>query len=103
MTGRGDDPIPLSSSLDAVVRSWRGGDGRTTASVFASWEAAVGEHLAQHARPLSLDEGCLVVEVHEPGWATQLRFLEADLLERLAGVVGPGRILRLEVRVRRRS
>ena len=49
--------------------------------------------------PCSLDDGRLVVEVDEPGWATQLRYLEADLLERLAAVAGAGAVRSIEVRV----
>jgi len=41
------------------------------------------------------------VEVDEPGWATQLRYLEREILERLAAVGGSG-VERIEVRVRRR-
>jgi predicted nucleic acid-binding Zn ribbon protein len=99
---REDDPVGITDALDAVVRSWRGGDGRATASVFASWEAAVGEHIARHVRPVQLDDGRLVVEVDDPAWSTQVRFLEAEVLGRLATVVGPGRVVTLEVRVRRR-
>jgi predicted nucleic acid-binding Zn ribbon protein len=43
----------------------------------------------------------LVVVVDQPGWATQLRFLEADLLRRLAEMVGPGVVETIEVKVRR--
>jgi hypothetical protein len=43
-----------------------------------------------------------VVEVDDPAWSTQVRFLEAEVLGRLATVVGPGRVVTLEVRVRRR-
>jgi hypothetical protein len=41
------------------------------------------------------------VEVDEPGWATQLRFLQADVLERLHDVVGV-RANALDVRVKKR-
>ena len=53
-------------------------------------------------RPVSLDGGRLVVEVDEPGWATQLRYLEATLRERLAAVTGGFHVRSLEVRVRAR-
>jgi len=42
----------------------------------------------------------LVVDVDQPGWATQLRYLETDLLARLAAVAGPGAVRSIEVRVR---
>jgi predicted nucleic acid-binding Zn ribbon protein len=71
----------------------------TLSTVFASWPDMVGESVAQHSRPRSLRDGVLVVAVDEPAWATQLRWLEADLLARLEAVLGPGQVARIEVRV----
>jgi predicted nucleic acid-binding Zn ribbon protein len=95
-----DDPVSLEESLDTVVRSLRGAGARATAGVFGQWEEVVGPLVAAHARPSLLDEGRLVVDVDQPGWATQLRYLETDLLARLASVAGAGAIRTIEVRVR---
>jgi predicted nucleic acid-binding Zn ribbon protein len=99
-----NDPEPhaLHDSLDAVVRGLRGPGAGAVKGVFADWDEAVGARVAQHARPVALRDGVLVVEVDEPGWATQLRYLQAAVLERLAEVAGPGAVTSLEVRVRRR-
>jgi predicted nucleic acid-binding Zn ribbon protein len=97
-----DDLHAVSESLDVVVRGLRGAGAKATAGVFGRWEDVVGPHVAAHARPVALDDGRLVVEVDEPGWATQLRYLEADFLEQLATVAGPGAVRSIEVRVRRR-
>jgi hypothetical protein len=42
----------------------------------------------------------LVVAVSDPAWATQLRFLEATLLERLQDELGADTVTVIEVRVR---
>ncbi len=97
-----DDLHPLSESLDVVVRGLRGAGAKATAGVFGRWEDVVGPHVAAHARPVVLDDGRLVVEVDEPGWATQLRYLEGDLMQQLEAVAGPGAVRSIEVRVRRR-
>ena len=97
-----DELHTLGESLDVVVRSLRGAGAKATAGVFGHWEDAVGPHVAAHAHPVLLDAGTLVVEVEEPGWATQLRYLEAELLERLAAVAGAGAVRSIEVRVKRR-
>ena len=85
-----DDPVPLSVSLTGVVRSLRGGaagdPGRSAQAlggVFGRWTDAVGEAVAAHVQPVKLDGDRLVVEVDDPAWATQLKFLEATLRERL--------------------
>ena len=40
-----------------------------------------------------------MVAVDEPAWATQLRWLEADLVTRLNEALGAGQVERIEVRV----
>lgn len=96
-----DEPISLSASLDGVLRSLRGGAGRAeVGGVFGRWDEAVGAAVAAHARPVRLADGVLLVEVDDPAWATQLRFLDDDLRGRLADVTGV-RVERLDVRVAR--
>jgi predicted nucleic acid-binding Zn ribbon protein len=96
-----DELHPLADSIDAVVRALRGPSAKATAGVFGQWEEAVGPTVAAHARPVLLDSAHLLVEVDEPGWATQLRFLEPELLARLEAVAGAGAVTRIDVRVRR--
>ncbi len=103
--------VPLRASLDGVVRSLRGGptagsgpagaapSAGAMGGLFRGWADAVGERVAAHARPIVLDRGRLVVEVDQPGWATQLRFLEADLVARLRPYVAPAPIDSVEIRV----
>jgi predicted nucleic acid-binding Zn ribbon protein len=69
--------------------------------VVARWREAVGDVVADHAKPVSLEAGRLLVEVDDPGWATQLRYLESTLVEQLAAVLGTGVVTRVNVRVRR--
>ena len=94
------DPKPVGESLDRVVSALGGPTAGALTAIFARWPEVVGDRVAAHARPLSIDDGRLVVGVEEPGWATQLRYLEADLLRRLADVAGEGVVRRIDVRVR---
>jgi predicted nucleic acid-binding Zn ribbon protein len=95
------DPRPISWGIDRVLRSLRGGDRQATVTVFSRWKDLVGEGVAAHVRPLKLDEGTLIVDVDDPAWATQMKFLESDLLSRLRET-GDLSVQRLEIRVRRR-
>jgi predicted nucleic acid-binding Zn ribbon protein len=90
---------PLSEGLDKVVRSLRGAGAQATYTLFGRWQAVVGEAIAAHAKPVKIEQGRLLVHVDEPGWATQLRYLEGDLVERLtaAGV----EVTAIDLRVRR--
>ncbi len=98
------EPVPLHQSIDAVINALRGGgaaagDARSMGSLFNRWADAVGEVVADHARPIKLDGGRLLVEVDEPGWATQLRFLERDVIDRLRAVAGL-EVSRFDIRVK---
>ena len=94
-----DDPVAITAALDRVVRGLRGGESRrAVGGVFGRWEEAVGPALAAHVRPVRLERGTLLVEVDDPAWATQLRFLADDVRARLRDAVGVS-IERLEVRV----
>lgn len=102
MSGRwGDDPVPISSALDDVLRALRPGAGRReVGGVFGRWEETVGPNVAANVRPVRLESGRLLVEVVDPAWATQVRFLADDLRARLAEVAGV-EVQEVDVRVRR--
>lgn len=97
-----DDAMPLALSLDAVIRSLKGDSAGAVAGVFGHWEEAVGDAISAHAKPILLDNGRLLVEVDQPGWATQLRYLEKELLERLRPHLGGAELHSIDVRVARR-
>ena len=104
------DPIPIGDSLNSVIRSLRNdssdaGSSSQTAGqlggVFGRWAEAVGDAVATHVKPVKLDGTKLIVEVDDPAWATQLRFLETALKQRLLEVAG-ATIESVEVRVKGR-
>lgn len=101
MNDGAEDPVSLGASLDAVMRSLKGANGRAHGGVFAAWESIVGATVASHAKPVALDNGRLLVEVDQPGWATQLRYLESDLIERLKPHTAGVELTSIELRVAR--
>ena len=103
------DPVPIGDSLNRVVRSLRNDTNGAVASgqtasqmgdVFGRWSEAVGDAVAAHVKPVKLDGTKLIVEVDDPAWATQLRFLETTLKQRLLEVAG-ALVETIEARVRR--
>jgi predicted nucleic acid-binding Zn ribbon protein len=102
LPGGRPEPRKVGDSLDRVAASLGVPHASTLSGVFASWPEMVGEAVATHSRPLSLRDGTLVVAVDDPAWATQLRWLEADLVARLVEVLGDGEVARIEVRVQPR-
>jgi predicted nucleic acid-binding Zn ribbon protein len=95
-------PRRVRDSLEQVVDRLGGAPLPALEAVFARWPEAVGPVIAAHSRPVSMSSGTLVVAVDEPGWATELRYLAAGVLERLKEVAGQPVAERLEVRVQRK-
>jgi len=89
----------MAEALERVLRGWGTGSPATTRSLFADWEDIVGEPLASHVRPRSLRRGTLVVAVTDAAWATQLRFLEAELVARIRAATGSSEVVAIQVRV----
>jgi len=99
---RGDaGPRPLDASLDAVSRRLGMKDSRGLGRLFAHWSEIVGPGMAEHVRPVRLDTESLVVSVDHPAWATQVRRMGDQLLDRVAEETGAARPSRVEVRVQR--
>lgn len=92
-------PRRVGEALDRVVRHLGAPRAEDVASVFARWDELVGDQIAAHARPVALRDGAVVVAVDDPAWASQLQWLESDLLARL-GEATDEPVTRLEVRVR---
>jgi predicted nucleic acid-binding Zn ribbon protein len=96
-----DDPVPVTAALDGLLRSLRGGGGRAeVGGVFGRWDDAVGPMIAANVRPVRLEHGALLVEVGDPAWATQVRFLSDDIRRRLREEAGV-EVTSVDVRVRR--
>lgn len=83
-----EEPVTIATALDGVVRSLRGPSRRDVGGLFGRWSEAVGEQVAAHVKPLKLDGGVLTVEVDDPAWATQVKFLTPTIVARLRDVAG---------------
>lgn len=104
MSGTGQEdagPRSLHASLDEVSRKLGMQDARGLGRLFSHWEELVGPGIASHVKPVRLDAEALVVAVDHPAWATQVRQLGEDLLDRVSEEIGVPRPGRVEIRVRR--
>lgn len=91
---------PLNDVLGKVLRGMKMSDETTALSLFSSWRLIVGDGIADHVTPQRLEKRTLTVEVDDPAWATQLKFLESQLLSTLKEHVGD-EVDNLHIKVRR--
>jgi predicted nucleic acid-binding Zn ribbon protein len=100
LPGPPPDPRPLGASLDRISQSLGGPPAAALATIFAQWETIVGDAVAAHSWPLNLARETLTIGVDQPGWATQLTYLEADLVRRIAEATGTDAVRHVRVTVR---
>ena len=96
----GKPPRELSDVLSKLLRKMKVSDTTTSVGLFSHWRDIVGDAIADHVTPKRLEKKVLVVEVDDPAWATQLKFLESQLLSTLRTHVGD-EVNSLDVKVRR--
>jgi hypothetical protein len=73
----------LFKTLAAVVRVIGDEPEVAEAAAIAAWKKAAGDGLRQHAVPLRLDSGKLVVAVADAVWQKQLGAMKAQLVYRM--------------------
>ena len=69
------------------------------ATLLDRWPEVVGESLAARIKAVAVRGSDLLVSVDDPAWASQISWLETQLLERIDGIIGSGRITAVRVRV----
>tara|TARA_Y100001970_G_scaffold165989_1_gene202947 strand:+ start:2848 stop:3177 length:330 start_codon:yes stop_codon:yes gene_type:complete len=78
------EPRSIRDVLKRLVNDF--GDGGLLYLLHQHWEQAVGLTVAEHCKPQKIVDGHLVVYVDHPGWATEIKYLEYELLENLAQI-----------------
>jgi predicted nucleic acid-binding Zn ribbon protein len=95
-------PVRLGDTIDGVLARLGTPSRAGVEVVFDRWDEVVGEVMAARTRPVAIDGETLVVRCDDPALTTHVRFLEPQLLARLAELSGARHITRVEVRVDRR-
>jgi hypothetical protein len=61
----------------------------------AAWRTAVGDAIAEQARPISERGGVLTIACSASVWAQELDLMAPSIIERLNGTLGGSRIARI--------
>ncbi len=92
-------PVPIRASLEKLLAGLGSPEIDSMTMLVERWPEVVGERLAERIQAVAVRRRELLVTVDDPAWASQIAWLEAQLLERVEGIVGPGRIVAVRVRV----
>jgi predicted nucleic acid-binding Zn ribbon protein len=58
--------------------------------IFSAWSGIVGEKMASHARPVRTSDRILYVEVDDPLWLAQLKYMKLDIIEKIDASIKEG-------------
>jgi len=72
----------LKSILDTVLKEHNFGDVHTH-KVFCEWKELAGTKVAAHATPVRMNKRILYVEVDDPVWLAQLKYMKGDIMSKI--------------------
>jgi hypothetical protein len=89
----------LIKALPALLQAAADPEGVAEVAAVAVWKHVAGEGLRQHAVPLRLQKGTLIIAVADAVWQKQLESMAGQLLFRLNALLGQAVVTYIEFRV----
>ncbi|AKE38001.1 DciA family protein [Corynebacterium camporealensis] len=65
--------------------------------IMGNWDNLVGEAIAAHTKPEKIKDQVVYVSCANSNWATQLRYLQRQILKKIADRLGPDVIVKLQI------
>ena len=93
------DFVSVQRSMERVLTSLTG-IGARGIDVVRLWPDVVGPEIARHSSAVKFSRSCLFVVVGDPRWASELRHLGRQLVDRLNEAVGSNVVVDLKISVR---
>lgn len=87
----------LFKTLSAVLRLVGNDPQVIEAAAIAAWKKAAGDGLRQHAIPVRLTDGTLVVAVADAVWQKQLGAMKDQLIYRTNSIIGQPLVREIEL------
>ncbi len=82
--------ILLKQVLESVLKEHKLASDIDAYKVFSCWGEIAGPIVANHCRPVRLNGDILYVEVDDPIWLSQLRYMKRDILHKIDKRTKPG-------------
>ena len=92
------DPIHLRSVLEQLLKDFGTPEIKVVTSVVDQWQEIVGIDLAKKVSAVAVSGSVLIVQVDDPAWASQISWLEKQLLDKIESLVGEEKITSIRVR-----
>ena len=82
--------VSLKQVLESVLKERKFTSNIDAYKVFSFWDEIAGPVVANHSRPVRLNGDILYVEVDDPIWLSQLRYMKRDILQKIDKRTKPG-------------
>jgi len=92
-----EEPVQLGEAVAAVGRELGIPAPDALAAISSAWPEIVGDALVAHAQVRSIRDGVCTIAVDGPGWATQLRYAERQVVERAQRCCGDAVVTSIRV------
>ena len=92
------EPVHLRSVLEQLLKDFGTPDISVVTSIVDQWEEVVGIDLATKISAVAISGSELIVRVDDPAWASQINWLEKQLLDKITNLVGEEKITSIRVR-----
>ncbi len=76
--------------VEKILKKYRLNGDLDAYRVFEVWDDLVGDRIANHTRPIKIDGYFLLVEVDDPLWLTQLKYMKTDILDKIGVTIKKG-------------
>lgn len=93
-----NEPVHLRSVLEQILKDFGTPDIEVVTSIVDQWQDVVGVDLAAKISAVAVSGSELIVRVDDPVWASQISWLENQLLEKITRLVGEEKITSIRVR-----
>ena len=94
-----DDPQPIRVGLERFFRHLGAPPVDVVATLTDRWSEIVGPALAGRTRPLELVDGVLTVGCDDGAWASQIGWMEAQVIDRFSAVFPDVALVRVTTRI----
>ncbi|WP_437583550.1 DUF721 domain-containing protein [Paramicrobacterium sp. CJ85] len=82
--GKGRDPKGIDDVMNSLTTQLGWESPLAQSELIVKWAQIAGESTAAHSEPIGIEAGVLTVRCDSTAWATQLRLMRVDIMNRIS-------------------
>lgn len=94
-----EDPTPVGETLERYLAYLGAPPIRTLSALLDRWSDIVGPALSEPTRPVELVDGILVIGCDDATWASQVGWMEAQIIRRFHELFPETEVRKISTRV----